>query len=522
MTLRRRLLHAIALLALLPGVCAWADGISDGNRAFRSGNYQVAITRYLGARQQGNKDPAVNFNLGVSYYRLGDYAQAEQWLKRAAQNSQYSTRARYNLGLMYWARGDTRGARSEFKAVEQLADDRQLRSLAHRALTEIYRGADAPAWRRSQSAGIDAGYSVLGSLRLGNDDNVYRSPDGPYVDLSQAGQPLITPVKASGSFAEAEVTAQNVFWSGRHTLMRAAYEFDGRHYKDQQFRNADEYSHRLAVSAKKALGPRQDRTLFMRMYLGHHDEVNFDPDTGVDRVVAGEDISSRFRYWNALTIADYERPIGRVVVGIRGVTELRDYGNVDVVSEYDNGFYLAGASVRFPILPRTQLKMGYDRSLRKYRERQAFDANGTLLAANPALEYWYDTAAVTALFDLGNAALEVGYELSNRDDTFAGYNDYRRRSIRLKGSWRPTRRMRLELDGTSASYDYPNAFAFNVPQGGAKTLDYIEAELRARFSITRHLQLWAEARYWNVDSSDTRYAYSRFQVPVGVVWVQRF
>lgn len=527
----RRLLLALALCALVPTINAWAGvadtsasarAIKEGNQAYRSGDYEAAISRYLASDRKGDDGATARFNLGVAYYRLGDFAQAERWLSRSAKDSKFALRARYNLGLVYWARGDTRSARSEFKAVEQLTSDRKMRSLAHRALRELYRGADAPALRRSQSGGVDAGFSVLTSVRLGSDDNVFRTPGAAYADLSQAGAPLITPTKATGTFAEATITAQNVFWSGGHVLMRTAYEFDGRYYADRDFRNADEYVHRLALSARKASGPQLDRTLFMRMYLGHHDETNFDPDNGLERVAAGQVISDRFKYWNAVAITDYERPIGPVVVGVRGMTELRDYSKVEVVSEYDNALYFAGSSVRVPILPRTQLKIGYDWYLRKYNKRQALDANGALNAANPPLEYRYDTLTVMALFELGSAAVEVGYDLSNRTDSFVGYNDNRRGTIHVTGSWQPMRRLRLEFTGLSASYDYPNAFAFDVPQGGAKTLDYTEAALRARFSVTRHLQLSAEARYWNVDSSDPRIAYSRVQIPIGLFWVQRF
>ena len=527
----RRLLPALVLLALMPSVEAWADAadttagaaaISEGNRAFRNGDYGAAISSYLASRRQGGESAVVDYNLGVTYYRLGEYAEAEQWLGRAARDSQYSSRARYNLGLAYWARGDTRSAKSEFKAVEQVASSRELRSLSHRALAELRRGADSPALRRSRSVGIDAGFSVLTSVKFGTDDNIYRSPDAPYVDLAQVGQPLVTPVPVSSTFLETGLTAQNILWGGRHVLLRAAYEFDGHYYTDRQFSNADESSHRLAITAKKALGPRLNRTLFMGMYLGHHDEIDFDPDSGQERIVAGEDISNRFKYWNAIAIANYERPIGPVVLGVRGMTELRDYGKVVSVSEYDNRFFLAGASARIPILRRTQLKIGYDRYLRKYEDRQALNANGALNVANPTLEYQYDALTLMAQFDLGSAEIEVGYALTNRDDTFVGYNDYQRGSIRMRGSWQPTRRLRLEFSGVSESYDYPNAFAFDTPQGGPKSLDNIEAEISARFSVTRHLQLWAETRYRNIDSSDPRYAYSRVQIPVGVSWAQRF
>jgi tetratricopeptide (TPR) repeat protein len=527
----RRLLRVLVLCALIPamnagadaaGATASADTIREGNRAFRDGNYEAAISRYLAAHPQGEEGAVARFNLGVAYYRLGDYAQAEWWLLRSAQDSRFSLKARYNLGLVYWARGNTRSAQSEFKAVERFSQSRQLRSLAHQGLREINRGADSPALRRSRATGIDEGYSVRASMSYGNDDNVFHSPDAPYLDLTQPGPPLVTPTKFSGAFAEADVTAQNILWSGRHVLLRTAYDFNGRYYTDRQFQNADEYTHRLSVSARKASGPQLDRTLLIRMNLGHHDETNFDPDNGQERVAAGEDISGRFKYWKSVAAADYERPFGRVTVAIRGMTELRDYGNVQNVSEYDNMLFLAGVSARMKVLPRTELKLEYDRSMRKYRERKALNADGSLVATNPTLDYEYDTLSLTALIDFGRTGLEIGYDRSDRTDTYVGYNDYRRGSFRITGSWQPSRRLRLEVTGFSSSYDYPNAFAFDVPQGGAKTLDYTQAELRARFSITRNLELVAEARYWDVSSSDPRIAYSRSQAPIGLSWTQRF
>ena len=527
----RRLLQALVLCALIPAANAWADAaaaaasaeaIKAGNQAFRNGNYEAAISKYLAAHPQGAEGAVARYNLGVAYYRLGDYAQAEQWLLRSVRDSGFSYKARYHLGLAYWAHGDTRDALSEFKAVEQFSESRLLRSLARRGQREINRGADAPPLRRSQARGIDEGYSVQASVSYGGDDNLFRSPGAPYLDLTQPGPPLVTPTKVSGSFAEAGVTAQNVHWSGRHVLLRTAYDFDGRYYTDRRFSNADQYGHRLSVTARKASGPDLDRTLLIRMYLGHHDEVNFDPDNGLERVAAGENLSDRFKYWNAVAFAEYERPIGPVILGVHSMTELRDYGHVENVSEYDNKYFLLGTSVRKKVLPRTQLKLGYDKYLRIYTERRALNSDGSLVATNPFLEYQYDALSVAALFDLGSGELEIGYDLSKRTDKFVGYNDYRRGAIRVTGNWHPIRRLRLELNGISSTFDYPNAFAFDVPQGGAKTLDYTELELRARFTIFRNLQLVAEARYWNVESSDPRIAFSRFQAPIGLAWTQRF
>jgi len=175
-----------------------------------------------------------------------------------------------------------------------------------------------------------------------------------------------------------------------------------------------------------------------------------------------------------------------------------------------------------PLLDRVRLGLGYDWYVRTYDERQAQSADGTIGATNPTLEYRYNRMTLAVMLDLESTQLNIAYDLTDRADQFVGYSDYRRHAFRINGSWRPMRRLTLEFLGTAESYAYENAYAFDVPQGGRKTLDYVGGELHARFSLTRHLQLWAGARYWNSDSSDPRIAYTRAQFPVGLAWAQRF
>ena len=237
-SLRHALVAIVAIaLAVAAGVAAGTttagDGgsaLRDGNRAFHNGEYAAAISHYLTVPDKSADAALARYNLGVSYYHLGEYVEAERWLRLAAQDPDHSSRARYNLGLVYWARGQTRSARDAFAAAEKLTDSRQLRSLARQARRELERGAQAPALRQAQPVEANTGYSILTSVKAGSDDNVYRSPDAPYVDLARTGSPAVTPAKAAGAFAELSLDAQNTFWSGRNVLMRATYEFDGRQY----------------------------------------------------------------------------------------------------------------------------------------------------------------------------------------------------------------------------------------------------------------------------------------------------
>lgn len=521
-------LFALAVCLLGPGVGRAADtaassrAIAEGNRAYRSANYQAAVSRYLAAQGLGDESTLLNFNLGVAYYQLQDYQKAERSLRRAAQDSTFSTRARYNLGLVYWARRDTRSARSSFEAVEQLAGDRRIRALAVRALDELHRGADSPALRRIRYPGVDGGRSVTAALNMGINSNIYRTPDQAYVDLPQAGTPLITPEKATGTFVGTSLLAQEQRWTGRHTLLRLAYAFDGNFYTDRQYSNADESFHRLTLSARKNRGPNLDRTLLTAFNIGYSQEAYYDPDDGADRFVSGVDVSDRFHYLNALVLTHYERPVGRVTLGVRGIAELRDYNDVEIVPQYDSQFFLGGASAIVPIVSATRLKLAYDWFQRDYDERQALDSNGAVGVANPALTYQYNMASATALTDLESTSWNIGYELTDRSDRFVGYNDYRRHIIRVAGRWRPLRRLVIDFSGAFGSYDYPNAFAFDTPAGGRKTVDYVEVIVSTSFLVTRGLRLSGNLGYTEFDSSDPRIAYSQTQIPIGVSWTQEF
>jgi hypothetical protein len=94
--------------------------------------------------------------------------------------------------------------------------------------------------------------------------------------------------------------------------------------------------------------------------------------------------------------------------------------------------------------------------------------------------------------------------------------------VAVDGTWRMSKRFRMDLAAAYASYEYSNAFAFDTPQGGTRTFRDFKASLGANLRLTRHLLLWGEVRYWDVVSSDVRTQYSRLQVPVGVQWAQKF
>ena len=516
---------AAALLAALLASAATSqtDLLASGNRAFRAGDYRTAIATYAEAKRRGRTDAALDFNIGVANYHLGQYVEAERALQRAARSPNFAARSWYNLGLTTWARGDTHSAQAWFERVAQGSSDKRLQHLASQALDELYVSTVSPALRRAKAPGVAPGYSLVLAARWGHDDNVFRTPDAPYVDLSDPSQPTITPAPQSAAFAEGDMTAVNTRIGRQGAVLRAAYEFHGRYYPDRAFANADETQHRLTLSGHGVYGRRLNRSFDLRTFVGAHQETNFDPDDGVERISTTEDLSQRFSYWNVALASDYEHEIGLFSFGLRARAEKRDYEALQSVSEYDSAIYLAGADVQFPLFAGARLRVSYDHERRDYMDRRALDATGNLLAGNPTLEYWYDAASVLALFDLGRkASLRVGVGVTERQDRFVGYNDYTRTSLLFGGVWRPVRALRLELRSAYDDYDYPNAFAFDEPQGGARQSQYSSATLSAEWRITRHLALWGELRRFDVDSTDPRFAYTRLLTAVGLKWDQRF
>ncbi|HDS29849.1 MAG TPA: tetratricopeptide repeat protein, partial [Firmicutes bacterium] len=114
-------LKTFVLLLVISGLVAWdlpfASQRARGDNRYRDGKYEEAITHYNRAVE---KDPAnweLNYNLGTSYYRIGDWEKAVQTLtlaknlaeKWGAPKSEIG-KIYHNLGLSYLQLGDCENA----------------------------------------------------------------------------------------------------------------------------------------------------------------------------------------------------------------------------------------------------------------------------------------------------------------------------------------------------------------------------------------------------------------------------
>lgn len=170
---RLRVLLLGALLVLnVPTVTAAAgqDAFQAGVDAFRQGNYERALAHFLSARRSGLRSRALLYDLGVTYYRLGRYGDAERVFARL-RDTVPSARAlaTYNLGLVARSRGDRERAAEYFRgAYDEAEDGGRLQRLAESALAAV--GEPLRPAGRGLSGGV--------SMAAGRDDNVAFEPSG--------------------------------------------------------------------------------------------------------------------------------------------------------------------------------------------------------------------------------------------------------------------------------------------------------------------------------------------------------
>ena len=361
--LYRALIGVVIFASWLSPLYAQTDAESifrDANGLFRSGIYSSALRRYREAAAAGLDTPLLHYNTGVVAHKLGQYSLAEESFKRAQLSPELAAIATYNLGLTYRRLGRRADAEAAFRLAASSTRNRELANLAERAARSV-----APPVERSRRGGIDrlaqsspepkGGLRLLMSARLGQDDNIYRTPAEPYVDLAAPGQPLVEPVVVSSSFIPVDVLAEYTLQNeARDTMFLFGYRLDADLY-ESEFANADRYSQRLEVGADiDVVGANQRRRrLQAAFYMTTHYESNYDPDDGFDREINGENIENRFIYRGAGVDADYTHTLGRWTYGFDVRFEGRQYERVPVVSSFDHNLQFARARLAYSFGART-------------------------------------------------------------------------------------------------------------------------------------------------------------------------
>ena len=535
MTGCRRHLGATALLAVLlclapapPAAAMTAyETLQDGNRLFRDDLYWAALLRYRQAIEAGMNSTLLDYNMGVAHYRAKQHIRARTSLLKAVQSPELRILAQYNLGLNAYATGDMDDALNWFRQARDQEENAKVRELAIIAISRIQsqRRAEDPILirevRRREERKIGE-FNLAAMVGFGTDDNVFRSPEDPYIDFADPSLPLVTPEVQSGVYIPVDLRARYDINSFRFESFFGQYHLTGRAYQDKDLDTADEFSHELRFGSEFDRREEGKAThVYSAFTIAQHDETYFDPDDGAERTLGGELIDERYNYFRFGPELSVRRSHERLSYGLRVKGQMWDYEDPEVVPEYDHEYFLFGANVQYRFTSTSLLRLTVDTSSRRYGDRPSFDLNGQQFITNPDVRYDYLEFGLLARQRIThNMWFGFGYEFSRREDRYLDYNEYTRDEYRFEYHWSPNSRFDLDLKGYYRIYDYPNAFAFNNPVAGIKTLETARGNMALTYRMTPHLSLVSEAEYRGATSTDARLGYDRYRYSIGVVWQQ--
>ena len=529
-----RLVALLLIACFLPAAPAAQAASSqelfaDGNRLFRDDLYWAALLRYEQAASAGLDSPLLYYNTGVAHYKAGQYIRARESLLKASESSRLEVISHYNLGLTAWKTGDINEALAWFRLARDQESNKRISKLAQQAIAELQReiiAASTPVAIQADARGGGQEPRPFANLDLrvrvgaGNDSNVFRTPSESYVDLSDPNLPVVDPIVQSGLFIPVSLAGKYSINSFENESFFGAYRFGGRFYQDKNLTNADEHIHELSFGTEyKRIDSDRARRIFSAFTIAQHDENYYDRDNGGNFTVGGVDITDRMNYVRYGPELWFRQTWKRFSLGGRGKAQLWDYEEIVVVPEYDHNYILLGLNAQYRFTRTSLVKFIADVYRRHFTDRPSFELDGTQPLGSPPVEYDYLDLGITARQRITRSMwFGLDYIRTDRKDGHVGYNDYVKDSYGVEFHWRIGQRFDLEAAGIYRIYDYANAFAFNDPAGGPKTLERVLGSLIATFDMTRHLSLVAEVRYDDVTSSDTRLAYNRNQYVLSIRW----
>jgi len=93
---------------------------SEGNEALKHRDYQMAIWNYQKAISLDSESPNFHFNLGLTYYEIGNYSESIDSFKRVEYLVPNQTDTYYNLALAHHKMSNTRLADIYFNRYQDM------------------------------------------------------------------------------------------------------------------------------------------------------------------------------------------------------------------------------------------------------------------------------------------------------------------------------------------------------------------------------------------------------------------
>jgi Tfp pilus assembly protein PilF len=157
-----------------------------GIRDFGAAAFQQALDKFLDARSQGMDSPALRYDLGATYYKLGRNAEAATEFRSLLSDPKFGDFARYNLGLIARRAGHKSEAKEYFSQVAEQAHDTQLQALARTQL-------------RGRSGGPH-GWQGFVETSGGYDDNVALASQNALLTASGSGSKVFSAMAGGGGW----------------------------------------------------------------------------------------------------------------------------------------------------------------------------------------------------------------------------------------------------------------------------------------------------------------------------------
>jgi hypothetical protein len=503
------------------------DYFEDGNRLFRDDLYWAALLRYRQASEAGLDTPLLHYNAGVAHYRANQNIRARESLLLALESPTLRIGAQYSLGLNAYALGDMDEALRWFRLARDQNRNEALANYARIAISRIHseRIVADPVVVRRETRRKQRDFAHLdfrARVGFGTDSNVFRTPSQPYIDFDDSALPLVTPEVKSGAFIPLSMSAKYRVNAYSHEGFFGAYRIAGRFYQDKELENGNEYVHELSFGSeyrRKDEETGRAREVYSAFKIAQHDEVYYDPDDGGSRQSGGADIGNRMNYVRYGPELKFRQSYEHLSFGMIARGQLWNYETVVLVPEYDHEFFLLGLNTQYRFSRTSLLRLTVDKYSRRFGERPSYELDGTQIRGAPPVRYDYLNISLMArqrIFD--SLWFGVEYRRTDRQDRHVGYNDYIRDEYGAEIHWQATGRFNLVAAGYYRLYNYPNAFAFNNPVVGNKTLESVDASLIATYRMTRTLYLVFKGRLRERVSNDTRIAYDRNQFTLGIRW----
>lgn len=130
----------LAVFLLVVQVSVKASGKSEfesGKKAFQQEKYKKAVVHFERARKSGVRRVALYYNLGVTYYRLGEYEKAKTNFSIVTRDRRLAPVAYYNLGRIARKQKQPDVAKQHFSRVIKISKDQKLTRLARSNLAEL-------------------------------------------------------------------------------------------------------------------------------------------------------------------------------------------------------------------------------------------------------------------------------------------------------------------------------------------------------------------------------------------------